>query len=109
MSNGKQQGMGPFWRSTLGSASSRITALKDYVHQDPSIRAALGRGKDRLTEDMRNVQSWKQWAGDRIRRRTDPSKPSSKEKILMFPGWATREFLESSEQAGTPLSVYAGI
>ncbi|KAL6307238.1 hypothetical protein BKA93DRAFT_95384 [Sparassis latifolia] len=95
----------PSWRA-LASAASR--SIKSYVSQRDFKRAFP------VTRDVRadgdrfsRVQSWGQWAGQKLRRGSQ-NDGSAIERVSLFPGWATREYhhvQDNTAKDGTPFDV----
>jgi hypothetical protein len=67
------------WRY-LKSASSRFSTVKRYMKRDNRSEA--------------QTQSWKEWAGQKIKLRQGQGveEASSMERVTLFPGWATRRY-----------------
>ncbi len=84
----ESQGMRSSWRSL---ASSRVSALKDYVNQREYKsfldRKILKPGDNGYVEGDSRKQSWRQWAGEKINRN---GIQNVQEQVFLFPGWATR-------------------
>ncbi|RDB15960.1 hypothetical protein Hypma_003559 [Hypsizygus marmoreus] len=77
------------WRY-LSSASSRLSSFKGYLQSKnpPGSRAgpsAIGGSSD-------NRQSWRAWAGQKIKIRRGTPEPSGTETVNLFPGWAARRY-----------------
>ncbi|KAF8074537.1 hypothetical protein FPV67DRAFT_1559305 [Lyophyllum atratum] len=84
----------PSWRY-LSSASSRISSFREYLRgsqaKNPRNSRATPLRTAEAQEDER--QSWRAWAGQRIRLRrgaSDVTGSSATETINLFPGWAVR-------------------
>ena len=54
-------------------------------------RRATRPGEAGYMEGVQNKQSWKDWAGEKIKRRNS-SMSNAVERISMFPGWAVRRY-----------------
>ncbi|KAH8111003.1 hypothetical protein DFH11DRAFT_708254 [Phellopilus nigrolimitatus] len=106
MSNGSEGST-----SRTGS-SSRLATLKSLV--PASKRSAMRTFFDRRTSsaeggsmqssrgpetgEQGQKQSWREWAGDKISRRTNSMNEAAVEKVSLFPGWAARRY--HGEEAG---------
>ncbi|KAI5121638.1 hypothetical protein M0805_001166 [Coniferiporia weirii] len=105
MSNGRREAMR---RSVTPSSSSQrhIATLKSLV--PPTQRDALRSFFDRrapvspdptASTPTDSKQSWRQWAGDKIRRHgTGSGSSSAVEKVSLFPGWAARAYHSAEKE-----------
>ncbi|KAI0766663.1 hypothetical protein BD413DRAFT_664876 [Trametes elegans] len=89
--------MPPSWRS-LASAASR--SIKGYLAQQrelkqayPSWRGGAPPGPH-SADTTPKKQSWGQWAGQKLRRGSQSEYDVSGDRVLLFPGWATRRYRE---------------
>ncbi|KAI0917865.1 hypothetical protein AcV5_002696 [Taiwanofungus camphoratus] len=80
------------WKS-LANAASR--SIKSYVTQrDPKRVFPASRDvRSADSEGGSQRQTWGQWAGQKLRKATQ-SEGASIDRLLLFPGWATRRFHE---------------
>ncbi|THH15739.1 hypothetical protein EW146_g4777 [Bondarzewia mesenterica] len=98
-----------YWKP-LASASSRLSSFKGYLSQRDSKRAFPMRKEPQIGEigSASKRQTWTQWAGQKIAKvaREDSASESS-EKIILFPGWASRRYhhLPGGSQEGAPFDV----
>ena len=79
------------WRSLASAASRSIkgyVAQRDFRKPIPSGRSDSGDGP---VSSKR--QSWGQWASQKLRR-TNGSDDGNAERLALFPGWATRRYLQ---------------
>lgn len=89
--------------SVASGSSSRLATLKGLV--PPTQRDVMRSFFDRRVsaEGMNgNVeerkQSWREWAGDKIRKRaTGSGSKDAVERISLFPGWASRRYHDESK------------
>lgn len=85
-------------------SSSRFAYLKDYISQReiklslPSRWATGTSGEDNHTQARYAIQSWSQWAGQKIRRST--ADVATIDEVHLFPGWATRHLHGPDEPEG---------
>jgi len=81
-------------------SSSPLAALKTYIPQ-PNIRAviptrrALRPGENGYVDGQAVTQSWRQWAGQKLR--LGGSGASTMEEVTLFPGWASRRDVSGYE------------
>ena len=94
--------MPPSWRS-LASAASR--SIKGYIAQQrelkqsyPAWRGAAppqtAESSSSSSSSSAKKQSWSQWAGQKLRRGSQGEYDVSGDRLLLFPGWATRRYRE---------------
>ncbi|KAI0331653.1 hypothetical protein GY45DRAFT_1322007 [Cubamyces sp. BRFM 1775] len=95
--------MPPSWRS-LASAASR--SIKGYIVQQRDLKQAYppwrGATPPQVSESSssssssgaQKKQSWSQWAGQKLRRGSQGEYDVSGDRLLLFPGWATRRYRE---------------
>ncbi|KAH9893538.1 hypothetical protein C8Q73DRAFT_697378 [Cubamyces lactineus] len=92
--------MPPSWRS-LASAASR--SIKGYIAQQRELKqsypASRGPAPPQAAESSsssgsQKKQSWSQWAGQKLRRGSQGEYDVSGDRLLLFPGWATRRYRE---------------
>lgn len=79
--------------------SPRLAGLKSYVSQQNlrtviPTRRALRPGESGYVDGQTTMQSWSQWAGQRIRRSTDVT---TTDEMTLFPGWASRCLVSEHE------------
>ncbi len=107
VSNAENPKMLPGWRNALPS-SSRLASFKGFVNKSDyrtlfEGRKALQPNDPGYAESSSTKQSWREWAGDKLRRRGSyNSNVTSVEKLSLFPGWATRKYdTEKTEGTGS--------
>ncbi|TFK88425.1 hypothetical protein K466DRAFT_575361 [Polyporus arcularius HHB13444] len=85
--------MSPSWRS-LASAASR--SVKGYISQRELKQGyPASSGRPQLTAEQNSEkQSWRQWAGQKLRRGSQSEYDTSGDRLALFPGWATRRYRE---------------
>ncbi|KAI9067975.1 hypothetical protein FKP32DRAFT_1588164 [Trametes sanguinea] len=91
--------MPPSWRS-LASAASR--SLKGYIAQQRELKQAYPSSRGGVAPQQGSAegsssskkQSWSQWAGQKLRRGSQGEYDVSGDRLLLFPGWATRRYRE---------------
>ncbi|KAI0695337.1 hypothetical protein C8T65DRAFT_665431 [Cerioporus squamosus] len=85
--------MAPSWRS-LASAASR--SIKGYISQRELKQGyPASRGQPQLAAEQNSErQSWRQWAGQKLRRGSQSEYDTSGDRLSLFPGWATRRYRE---------------
>ncbi|KAI0316763.1 hypothetical protein OF83DRAFT_1059817 [Amylostereum chailletii] len=94
----------PYWKAIASSSSSRLSTLKDSIAQRDlkGVRRELQPGEHGYIEGTSKKQSWSQWAaaaGQKIAKKVageEASASASTEKVLLFPGWASRRFYAES-------------
>lgn len=100
--------------NVASGSSSRLATLKSLVPpaQRDAVRAFFDRrvtaeGTSGIAEERK--QSWKEWAGDKIRKRgTGSGSKDAVERISLFPGWAHRRYHgEKSKMQGGEWWIYA--
>jgi len=71
------------WRY-INSPSSRFLTVKGYIK--------------RYTVNDNQTQSWREWAGQKIKLRRGQTEEEAfvREKLTLFPGWATRRYDHST-------------
>lgn len=93
-------------------SSSPLAALKIYISQ-PNIRAviptrrALRPGESGYVDGQTVTQSWRQWAGQKIR--LGGSGASTMEEVTLFPGWASRRDVSGHEHESECLLLCANV
>ncbi|CDO69656.1 hypothetical protein BN946_scf184851.g44 [Trametes cinnabarina] len=92
--------MPPSWRS-LASAASR--SIKGYIAQQrelkqpyPSSRGGAPQPPPSFggASSSSKKSSWSQWAGQKLRRGNPGEYDVSGDRLMLFPGWATRRYRE---------------
>lgn len=97
VSNAENPNMLPARRNAIPS-SSRLASFKDFVNRSDyrtlfDGRKVLQPGDPGYVEGNSSKQSWREWAGDKLRRKGSlNSTATSVEKLSLFPGWATRKY-----------------
>ncbi|TFY81111.1 hypothetical protein EWM64_g2908, partial [Hericium alpestre] len=97
-----------YWKSLTSASSSRLSVVKDYISQrDFKPRKDQRPGEPGYTEGQSKRQSWAQWAGQKIAKRLDDVGGGSSEKVILFPGWASRRYHEgySADIQGAPFDI----
>jgi len=106
------------WRPLISSATSKLQNFKGYLaSKDPrplspaSSSSSFQRGDgDPATlgadSGPGTRQSWTQWAGDKLRRGSQPEGNNANvvEKVSLFPGWAARRLHKPSPGEGAQFS-----
>lgn len=90
--------------------SSRLVSLKSYISQQNlrtviPIRRALRPGESGYVDGRTTMQSWSQWASQKIRR--SGSDATTMDEVTLFPGWASpRLAREHEDENAFDLLVY---
>lgn len=87
--------MSPAWRPALAN-SSRFSSFKNLIPQQrkDAFKVFFDKRQQTPGEDK---QSWKDWAGDKIKRRNS-SMSNAVERISLFPGWASRRYHSEGQE-----------
>jgi hypothetical protein len=99
---------GPSWKLKHLVSSSHITSLKGYIsgHAASSSHAwrsvTTTRGLDGSQGGEYGRQSWRAWAGQKIRGKGKGNDSvGNTEVINVFPGWAARRYAPGMSTEGT--------
>jgi hypothetical protein len=82
-------------------SSSPLAALKSYISPQNlravmPTRRALRPGESGYIDGWTTMQSWSQWASERIG--MNGSSARTTEEVTLFPGWASRRYIHESMQ-----------
>lgn len=94
--------MAPNWRSIAAASSSKLSSLKESLGQYDYHTLLEGRrtlipGEPGYAEGVGMKQGWRDWAGEKMRRRNTQNVEPGSEQIVMFPGWSTRRYHDLEE------------
>lgn len=81
------------WKSTTSRVSAFLNQ-RDLRSAIPTRLAAIQRRLQDTQLDLGDRQTWKQWAGQKIkiRRNYDSTVLVESERVSLFPGWAARRY-----------------
>ncbi|TRM65408.1 hypothetical protein BD626DRAFT_454209 [Schizophyllum amplum] len=82
------------WRSTASAGLSALRTLaQQNISRTPSQQQVQG------TESNAQRQTWKQWAGQKLRGQPGDNFRPDLERISLFPGWAVRRYAKPDSDA----------
>lgn len=89
-------------------SSSRFAVLRSYISQQ-NLRAVVSRrtlkpGERGYVDGQTTMQSWSQWASQKIKR--SGSGVKTMEEVTLFPGWASKRHNHEHEHESEQVSYY---